>query len=592
MRPIAVCLSVALAIFSLAEAEASVIRVDAGKGETIQAAADKAAPGDVVLVAPGVYYESVIIRNFGLPGRPVVFRSEVPGKAVVTCARKDVREGKVKWRLDDAETGLYSIPYEGTDYPARLLYGRTDLYPYASLEGLKTFTLKKAMSKSVSVDVHGPRHGYFWSKDEQRLYVRLHASGKYGNPDPNAHVMCAGPEPDGVSYGCFTPTAESKSCFRVLCGAEDYRAAPNGWPAYVEIEGFRIETPSLAGVYTEASDVTVRNCRFLGCRLGVSGDGRFDRVGYYRRCANRVRVTGCGYTQYPTYEDGIELVEAATNRSEKLFWHRKHANEGLPGKRFIYESGIIGWAALDWEVDHCKMVSCFEGISAKGATMSEGLRVHDNVFERMLDNAIEFEDSAQNVSFCNNIVRDVFSPVSWQPLRGRPLPGPCYVYGNTFYNTPEFCRVFNFRKPGVFKIMGPEFGKIVWPGVTIFNNTIYWARGWPIFGGAATGHHPDRISFCYNVVAADHCFTTAMLEPETCPAFTIRGNVVGAVDERVFASARMAGDGGLALEDASKLGLKDPEHGDFSLKPNSPARGRGGPVEGVDFSFKHAGAWQ
>ena len=83
-----------------------------------------------------------------------------------------------------------------------------------------------------------------------------------------------------------------------------------------------------------------------------------------------------------------------------------------------------------------------------------------------------------------------------------------------------------------------------------------------------------------------------MLEPETCPAFTIRGNVVGAVDERVFASARMAGDGGLALEDASKLGLKDPEHGDFSLKPNSPARGRGGPVEGVDFSFKHAGAWQ
>lgn len=582
--------AIAAPLFAASVCHGALIRVEGSKGDTIQAAADRANPGDTVLVAPGVYYESVAIRRFGLEGLPVTFRAEKPGETVVTRARRDIREGKTRWRLEDERTRLFSISCEGSDYPARVLYGGTDLYPYASIDGLRRFVVAKEMSKGVTREVAGPRHGYYYDTAEKKLYVRLHAGEVYGPDDPNRHVMCVAPEPDGVGYGNFTPTVDSQSCFRVLCGAEDRRSAPSGWPAFVSIEGFILETPSLAGVFTDASGVVVSNCCFRGCRLGVSGDGHFDRINYYRRCANNVRVTKCDYTQFPAYEDGVELLGAATSRVDRLFWHRKHANEGLPGKRFIYESGIIGWAALDWEVDYCRISSCFEGISAKGATMSEGLKVHDCIFERMLDNAIEFEDSAQNVSFYRNLVRDVFSPVSWQPLRGRPLPGPCYVYCNVFVNSPSHLEAFGFRKPSVFKIMGPEFGKVASPGVVIFNNTIWWPGGGPVFGGAAVWHHPDRIAFVNNLVAADHCFSIGMNEPEPCPAFRIAGNVTGAFDPDVFAHRVMAGRGGLPLENAGMLKLAAPENGDFALAPGSPASGRGGRIPGTDFHYPDAGA--
>lgn len=46
--------------------------------KTIGAAARRAQAGDTVLVRPGAYRECVVLTNSGAPGRPIVFRSEVP----------------------------------------------------------------------------------------------------------------------------------------------------------------------------------------------------------------------------------------------------------------------------------------------------------------------------------------------------------------------------------------------------------------------------------------------------------------------------------------------------------------------------------
>lgn len=53
---------------------------------TISAAANRAAAGDEVLVRPGIYREAVTLTRSGAREKPIVFRSEVPGAAVVSGA--------------------------------------------------------------------------------------------------------------------------------------------------------------------------------------------------------------------------------------------------------------------------------------------------------------------------------------------------------------------------------------------------------------------------------------------------------------------------------------------------------------------------
>ena len=54
--------------------------------KTISAAAKMAQAGDTVVVAAGIYRESVTLTNSGAAGKPIVFRSEEPRKAVISGA--------------------------------------------------------------------------------------------------------------------------------------------------------------------------------------------------------------------------------------------------------------------------------------------------------------------------------------------------------------------------------------------------------------------------------------------------------------------------------------------------------------------------
>jgi hypothetical protein len=213
---------------------------------TLQHAADEVRPGDTVWVHPGVYRGAVRLYAKGTAAAPIVFRTTeiARNRVVVTDAHWAIRSGERKWTLEDAGLGLYSVPLEW-DMPARVLYDDVDLFPYASVAKLKAL--------ATTSDAPGPRHGYAFDPAAHRLYVRLHPDGRYGSPDPNQHVMAVAP-PTGLQREGTLVGAPQHYCIGVLQPGD----------AHVVFDGFTFETPGVAGVFTEANQVTVRRCWFLG----------------------------------------------------------------------------------------------------------------------------------------------------------------------------------------------------------------------------------------------------------------------------------------------------------------------------------------
>ena len=83
--------------------------------KTISEAAEIAAPGDEVLVSPGIYREHVRPKNAGTKDAPIVYRSEKPLKAIITGAEElknwTLHEGTVwKATVDNGIFGSYN-PY-------------------------------------------------------------------------------------------------------------------------------------------------------------------------------------------------------------------------------------------------------------------------------------------------------------------------------------------------------------------------------------------------------------------------------------------------------------------------------------------------
>lgn len=475
-------------------AQGSVINVTCGEG-TIQSAVDKARPGDEVVIGPGVYFESVKIGCRGTEDHPIVIRADkvAPNRVIVSGADRAVREGRVKWTLEDEALALYSIIWTNPA-PTRVLYGQADLYPYRDLSRLKAF---------MAVPEHnhiGPQHGYAVDLKEKKLYVRLHPSGKYGPTDPNRQTMCiSGPLGKGP------------------VGLEVTRPSDYGFglfgkgSAHVEIRGITFETPGQTGVYVESDDVRVSDCRFVGCRGGVTGNAPYflPKDYDYASSAKRVSVTYCEFTQFPTYDDGMETIRLAREAGLPMtFWARKDYQSGLRDQALNYETGIACLMGDDWEVAHCRVWNAFEALSSRATTTSRNARVHDNVFEQLLDNAVEAEDHSVALEVRRNVVRDVFGPFSWQPLENEPWPVGFVCSENVVYSTPEHEKAFAFRNPCVFKIgatgakrtYGKEYVPVLpEPGILMERNTVLWGAGC-LFWAAVWGNNPDKVTLKDNII--------------------------------------------------------------------------------------------
>ena len=542
------------------------------KPETLQNVLDRLAPGDTAILEPGVYYGPFTLKKTGTKERPITIRADriARGRVVLTGADRTLREGKSKWTLEDKTTGLYSVPFDHN--PVRVLYSGTDLMPYSTLEGLKSFTLLTGCP--------GPEHGFFHAPAEKKLYVRLHAS-KYGPADPNLHLIAAAPV-TAPGYNGEKISRPEHANLTIL---------PKG-EGHIVIDGLTFETPGAAGVLTNASDVTVRNAWFDGCRFGVFGGGSKPE-----ELPARVVVEHTLYHHRPAFEDVADVIARYKDtpvygKYSIFWWHRK----GSYCDREVmknYETGIAGGIGRDWIIRRNLVSDAFEGLSTWGNSWSDGLEVSENIFENIVDNALEAENHAANMTIRHNVFKNCFEAISWQPLDGTPWPGPVFVYDNLFYAPPEFRAIWPWR-PSVFKIgaenrnwskprmgalkehemRGPvskRFAFAPGAGFLAFNNTIFHEHG--NFFNKPGPPECELVNFRFfnNIIVTAAFHKNAKYRGSLMEFYNNLVVSPGSAEQ----SKLLAGEGGSVLDSVGALQLKAPADYDFSPLENSPARNAG-----------------
>ena len=143
---------------------------------TLQAAADRAGPGDQVRVRPGVYYQSVLCSRAGTPLAPVHLVADAPG--VVLDGSDPALLHRTDWRSDGG--GVWSVPFTAV---TRLVCADSlqRLYRQASLADLKA-------------GANGIAQG--WVIEGGRLCVRLEDGSS-----PAGHAVHVARYDDGIVLG-------------------------------------------------------------------------------------------------------------------------------------------------------------------------------------------------------------------------------------------------------------------------------------------------------------------------------------------------------------------------------------------------------
>ena len=459
--------------------------------KTIQYACDQVLPGDTIIVKAGVYFENVTMTKGGTEQLPITIKAETGNlnDIIITGANKAIREnlsGNI-WTLEDESLQLYSAPLDlggvytassFPNFPARVIVDGVNLQPYNDLAGLKSFEINRGYNEysqlakdgggpkpGTTVNpqqyLRGPEQGYFFdwnynNPSQAKLYVRLYADGKYYNqenysPNPNTHTVSVSSTLyhsvtiNGTRYTGWRGSAISAGSYNL--GIE----IPDDAPAYIIIDGFTFETPGYAGVYVGDSNVTVKNSYFRGCRAGVSGASKYKED---QDRSDHVLVENCDYTQFPTYEEGADVInkyynDAKTIENKFFWWQKKGLDDNYNLIVYMdYETGcFVSKMGNDWILDGNNIYSCFDGISYIGFTAntvpgnpereigSDGIVIKNNRFSTCIDNAIEFENHAKNVEMYNNIFEDNYMAISLQALNGTPWPTNIKIYNNLITGT-------------------------------------------------------------------------------------------------------------------------------------------------------------
>jgi len=459
---------------------------------TIQRAADSAVAGDEVIVAPGIYRESVVPKNGGEPGKPVVFRSEKIGGAHITGA-----EELKGWEREDGDVFVARVPnriFGGRNPFSTSVSGDWFIASDAAHIG-DVFLNGKSMYEARSLDevrkaeVFVPSweqdfsvFKWFAEQDERADETVIHANFRGKNPDSenveiSVRSFCFSPSREGVGYITLSGFMVSKAATQWAppTAFQEGMVAPR-WSKGWVIEDCEIFESKCVGIslgkyfqrgndnkwlITKFKDGT-QTQRDCVCRAVIDGWSR-ETVGSHtiRRCD----IHDCGQAGIAGNMGGAFSV------IEGCRIHHINNKQNLAGAEI---GGIKLHAAIDVTFRRNDIHHCTRGIwldwQAQGTRVTQNL-FHSNTLpdERnmneasmggcgedlfievshgptLVDNNIFLSDRAmklpaQGVALVHNLIAGSFTTVGRGVDNGSPtMPSPRY----TPYHLPHRTEIAGF----------------------------------------------------------------------------------------------------------------------------------------------------
>ena len=195
---------------------------------TIQRAADLAKPGDVVLIHPGIYRESVQVRRSGTWIQPIVFRGAGP-EVILDGSDEQIAAG-VKWKHHGEAVYTYDAGFHTTHVTTEL--GR--LFNYRSLEDLR------------ALRAGGPGGSF---ADGHRLYLKF-ADGS----SPVVHSIHAGRRDRGFVLEKVSWVSIENLELRYFGGAQDGIAVLLADCTACRVFRCRIREVGRAGIWVDGGE--------------------------------------------------------------------------------------------------------------------------------------------------------------------------------------------------------------------------------------------------------------------------------------------------------------------------------------------------
>ncbi len=391
----------------------------------IQEAAQCARPGDEVIVAPGIYRESVNPVNGGREDARITYRSEMEKAAIITGA-----EQVKKWELYEGNVWMARISNSvfGNENPyTTLIYGdwfnaaiiahtgevylnEKSMYEVTELE----MVLHPEISPT-SWDAEFSVYTWYTKQDEENDETILYANFQGKNPnEENVEISvrknCFYPEKEGVGYITLTgfTVRQAATQWAPPTAYQEGMIGPH-WSKGWIIEDCEIYESKCSGIslgkylqpendnkwtkwkYKDGTQ-TERECI---CQAQLEGWNK-ERIGSHiiRRCD----IHDCGQTGIVGHLGGVfSLIE--DNRI-----HHINNKQNLRGPAI---AGIKMHAAIDVIIRHNYIYNCTRGLWLDW--QAQGTRVTRNLF---FNNCLPKDE---NLTKGNVIGEDIFVEVSHGP---------------------------------------------------------------------------------------------------------------------------------------------------------------------------------
>ena len=225
-------------------------------GQSLQEAADKLKPGDTLLLADGIYYQSLKLTKSGTAGRPITIKAAAPGKVVITGAMKTAPKfEKVKGDIYKAPWAAKKWRGGGTGQVWVIGAGRC-LYNYKNTGELNN--MKKT-----------PLEGFLRRGDA--MHIRL-----LGGTDPNE----AGVEVSRTDVRVLLDVAGQQ---HIAVEGLRFRAAPE---AAIRLGPSRNSEP--------CRNIVIRDCSFFGFYRAIAG--RRARKGNRQIAPSDITIDHCQFS--------------------------------------------------------------------------------------------------------------------------------------------------------------------------------------------------------------------------------------------------------------------------------------------------------